>query len=175
MADILLRVAYHFPSGSDIGDLRAFRAYQSIEGSDAPEIELYKFLHPMTNDPRTNTTFYRKNLTTGNYETAGYIEWSAEWNARVTWGIETVSLRDCRKQKKEASKSRRFKAGGSEYKWKIAENQADLFCVDSRARTVASWAQETLTLRVAPRAANILDRLIVTCTLNLYMKQLGQW
>ena len=44
----------------------------------------------MTNDPRTNTTFYRKNLNTGNYETAGSIEWSAEWNARVTWGIETV-------------------------------------------------------------------------------------
>lgn len=42
MADILLRVAYHFPSGYDIADLRAFRAYQSIEGSDEPEIELYK-------------------------------------------------------------------------------------------------------------------------------------
>lgn len=42
MADILLRIVYHFPSGSDIGDLRAFRAYQSIDGSAAPEIELYK-------------------------------------------------------------------------------------------------------------------------------------
>jgi len=44
----------------------------------------------MTNDPRTNTTFYRMNLSTRNYETAGFIEWSAGWNARVTWGIETV-------------------------------------------------------------------------------------
>ena len=42
MADILLRIAYHFPSGSDVGDLRAFRAFQSIDGSDAAEIELYK-------------------------------------------------------------------------------------------------------------------------------------
>ncbi|KIM91026.1 hypothetical protein PILCRDRAFT_1246 [Piloderma croceum F 1598] len=150
MADILLRIAYHFPNGSD-------------------------FLHPITIDPRMNTTFYRMNLNTRNYETAGFIEWSAGWNARVTWGIETVSLRDCRKKKKEASKSRRFKAGDSEYKWKIAENERDLFCVDSWNRTIASWSQDTLTLRVASRAANILDRLIVTCTLNLYMKQLGQW
>lgn len=109
MADILLRVAYHFPSGSDIADLRAFRAYQSIEGSDEPEIELYKvrvlgsgkscirperlagqFLHPMTQEQRANTTFYRKNLNTGNYETAGSIEWSTDWSARVTWGIDTV-------------------------------------------------------------------------------------
>jgi hypothetical protein len=63
------------------------------------------------------------NLSTRNYETAGFIEWSAGWNARVTWGIETVgpfrknrwscmtnpcafqvSIRDCRKKKKEASK-----------------------------------------------------------------------
>lgn len=90
-------------------------------------------------------------------------------------------------------RSRRFKVGNSEYKWKIADNQTDLFvsflmirgkivadcifcqCVDSRNRTIASWSQETLTLRVTPRAANILDRLIVTCTLNLYMKQLGHW
>jgi hypothetical protein len=32
------------------------------------------------------------NLNTGNYETAGFIEWTAPWNAKVTWGIETVRL-----------------------------------------------------------------------------------
>jgi hypothetical protein len=44
----------------------------------------------MSNDPRMNTTFYRMNLSTRNYETAGFIEWNAGWNANVTWGIETV-------------------------------------------------------------------------------------
>jgi hypothetical protein len=63
MADILLRVAYHFPSGSDIGDLRAFRAYQSIEGSDAPEIELYKartlsFIIPRLVAHQVDNSFY---------------------------------------------------------------------------------------------------------------------
>ncbi|KAF7965994.1 hypothetical protein HWV62_40521 [Athelia sp. TMB] len=104
MADILLRIAYHFPNGSDVGDLRAFRAYQSFEGSDEPEIEIYKFLHPMTGDQRANTTFYRKNLNTGNYETAGSMEWNNDWSGRITWGIDTFDMRECRKKNKEASK-----------------------------------------------------------------------
>lgn len=44
----------------------------------------------MTGEVRANTTFYRKNLNTGNYETAGSIEWTAEWNAKVTFGIDDV-------------------------------------------------------------------------------------
>lgn len=42
-------------------------------------------------------------------------------------------------------------------------------------KEVATWSQETQTLRVRANSADILDRLVVTCALNLYLNSLGQW
>ncbi|KAI0921564.1 hypothetical protein AcW1_004503 [Taiwanofungus camphoratus] len=91
-----------------------------------------------------------------------------------------------------SSRSRRFKANNSEYKWKIAENGSDLFvcgfillqpadrltleqCVNARGKTIATWSQEGQILRVSRSAEGFLDRVVVTCFLNLWMKQLNLW
>jgi hypothetical protein len=38
-------------------------------------------------------------------------------------------------------------------------------------KNVAEWSNEASTLRVAERFEPILDRIVVTCILNLWMKQ----
>lgn len=53
-------------------------------------------------------------------------------------------------------------------------------CIERRSmglvnKEVATWSQETQTLRVRANSADILDRLVVTCALNLYLNSLGQW
>ncbi|RDB22512.1 hypothetical protein Hypma_010386 [Hypsizygus marmoreus] len=156
-------------------DMRTFSVYRAASSADAEDTEIYKFYHPVTGLNIGVTTFYRQNLQTQVFETAGAIEWLSKSNATVQFGIEEVSIRDLRKAKKSSSKSRRFKAGGSSYKWKIAESEANLFCVDSRGRTIATWSQDQLQLRVASRVEDILDRLVVTCMLNLWIRYLGEW
>lgn len=49
-------------------------------------------------------------------------------------------------------------------------------CVDSRGKVIASWNQEQSNLLVSPKGESILDRLVVTCFLNLWaLRHLGQW
>ncbi|GLB33630.1 hypothetical protein LshimejAT787_0105140 [Lyophyllum shimeji] len=139
------------------------------------QVELYKFYHPVTGMNIGMTNFYRQNLQTTVFEPAGAIEWLSNENATIQFGLEEVSIRDLRKVKNSNSKSRRFKAGGSTYKWKLAENETDLYCVDFRDKTIATWTQGQQQLRIAVRAEEILDRLVVTCMLNLWIKRLGQW
>lgn len=57
----------------------------------------------------------------------------------------------------------------------MAENGTDIYCVSTRSKTVATWSQEQSTLRVMDRAEGILDRIVVTCFLNLWMKRINQW
>ncbi|KAH7920276.1 hypothetical protein BV22DRAFT_814079 [Leucogyrophana mollusca] len=170
-SDIVLRFVYPISSNADI---RTFRVYQVIEGSTG-ELELYKFLHPMTGLATGITTYHRKNLITLVFETAGQIEWTSNTNATVYFGIDEVPVKDLRKVKNATSQSRRFKVAGSEYKWKISENGTDMFCIDSKDKHIANWSQDTQILSVAPRAETMLDRIVVTCLLNLWFKQLGRW
>ncbi|ETW84312.1 hypothetical protein HETIRDRAFT_416015 [Heterobasidion irregulare TC 32-1] len=195
--DIVLRFAYPPPETNS--DFRTFNVYRVSEES-TEQVELYKvhiiaapsatvllmitqFYHPNTGMPIGGTTFHRKNLNTMKWETAGEIEWTSNTNARIYFGIDEVSIRDLRKPKNANSKSRRFKASGSEYKWKIAEKNTDLLkkimvrpqCVDSRGRTVATWGQAEQTLRVEGRVGSILDRIVVTCLLHIWMRRQGQW
>lgn len=118
---IILRFAF---SNSSNSDMRTLQVYSSSNGQ---ETELYKFYHPMTGLSTGLTSVQRRNLNTQILETACEIAWSAETNATISFGVEESSLRDVRKAKKNSSRSRRFKAGGSEYKWKIADNDSDLF------------------------------------------------
>ncbi|KAJ6629163.1 hypothetical protein B0H10DRAFT_2160627 [Mycena sp. CBHHK59/15] len=160
--DTTLRFSY---SNSEI---RTFNAYK-LEDT-AAETELYQFYHSSLGPSSGVTTFQRKNLNTSIWEPAGEISWMSNSNATVHFGINEVHIRDLRKPKKSSSQSRRFKAGGSEYKWKI-----DMQCVDSRGKTVATWSQEETTLRVKAQVEHVLDRIIVTCLLNLWIRQLGLW
>ncbi|KIJ70281.1 hypothetical protein HYDPIDRAFT_104967 [Hydnomerulius pinastri MD-312] len=169
-SDIVLRMVSSTDSNAD---MRSFRVYQVIENA-AEELELYRFLHPMTGHQTGTTTYHRKNLSTVIFETAGQIEWFSPSNATVWFGVDEVPVKDLRKIK-NSSQSRRFKVTGTEYKWKIAENGNDLFCVDSKDKHVAAWSADERLLRVAPRCVNILDRVIVTCFLNLWFKRLGRW
>jgi hypothetical protein len=57
----------------------------------------------------------------------------------------------------------------------IHSNQLVVQCVDSRGKTVATWSQEETTLHVGVQAEQILDRMVVTCVLNLWVRQLGLW
>ncbi|GBE79301.1 hypothetical protein SCP_0204990 [Sparassis crispa] len=167
--DVILQFLY--PS-DDNHDMRTFQAKQMVEGS-TEMVEMYKFHHPATGSTSGVTSFQRKNLNTQRWENAGQIEWMSDSSATVYFGIERVSARELRRSKKTSSKSRRFKVAGSEYKWKIAENGVDLFCVSTRGKTVAVWSQETQVLRVTERAEGFLDRVVVTCLLNLWMKNLN--
>jgi hypothetical protein len=49
-----------------------------------------KFYHPVTGLRIGITTFYRQNLDTQVFETAGQIEWLSDTNANVQLGIEEV-------------------------------------------------------------------------------------
>ncbi|KAK0191264.1 hypothetical protein F5146DRAFT_1047887 [Armillaria mellea] len=170
--DICLRFEFSVSSNSD---MRTFKVHRLPDSASSSVIELYRFYHPVTGLVAGLTTFHRQNLVTNIFETAGQIEWLSNSNATVQFGINQYHIRELRKQKKSNSQSRRFKVGGSEYKWKIAGNNTDLFCVDSRGKTVATWLQEELTLRVATRVESILDRVVVTCFLNLWVRHLGDW
>ncbi|KAJ7283822.1 hypothetical protein C8J57DRAFT_1054392 [Mycena rebaudengoi] len=139
------------------------------------DIHLFaKFYHSSLGPSSGVTTFQRKNLNTSIWEPAGEISWTSDSNATVHFGIYEVNMRDLRKAKKSSSQSRRFKVGGSEYKWKMLEGN-DLFCVDLRGKTVAKWSQQETTLRVGGQAEHVLDRIVVTCLLNLWIRQLGLW
>ncbi|KAJ4492985.1 hypothetical protein C8J55DRAFT_220177 [Lentinula edodes] len=157
------------PTRAQVIHIRFLRFFWSL-------IDFISFHHPVTGLSHGLTTFHRQNLTTNIFETAGQIEWSSDYNATVHFGLEEVHIRDLRKAKKSSSRSRRFKAAGSEYKWKMASDSVDLFCVDSRGKVIASWNQEQSNLLVSPKGESILDRLVVTCFLNLWaLRHLGQW
>lgn len=47
--------------------------------------------------------------------------------------------------------------------------------ITNYGKNIAEWSQETLTLRVAERAEPILDRVVVTLFLNLWMKNIDDW
>ncbi|KAJ3761650.1 hypothetical protein FB446DRAFT_714070 [Lentinula raphanica] len=157
-------------------DMRSFKVNLLTTDPSIQIIELYRFYHPVTGLSHGLTTFHRQNLATNLFEPAGQIEWSSDHNATAYFGLEEVHIRDLRRAKKSSSRSRRFKAGGSEYKWKLSSDTGDLVCVDSRRKTIATWNQEQSNLQVASKAESILDRLVVTCFLNLWaLRHLGQW
>ncbi|KAI0069013.1 hypothetical protein BV25DRAFT_1792070 [Artomyces pyxidatus] len=171
---ITLRLQY--PPAESVADPRTVNIYRTVVTDDSTDqVELYKFHHPNTGSRIGVTTFHRMNMATQKWETAGEIDWTSDTNATVLFGIESISIRDLRTPKKSSSKSRRFKASGSEYKWKIADEGVDLFCVDSRGKTVATWTEGELSLHVESRVESILDRLVVTLLLNRWMKALGSW
>ncbi|ESK97595.1 hypothetical protein Moror_17595 [Moniliophthora roreri MCA 2997] len=93
---------------------------------------------------------------------------------------------------KANSKSRRFKAGNSEYKWKRVDNdnEKDLIvcsqffsrgilsvsqCVDSRGETVVTWTHDSSMLVVSRKVEAHLDRVVVTCFLNIWAIHMGNW
>ncbi|KAG1753859.1 uncharacterized protein EDB91DRAFT_420884 [Suillus paluster] len=174
--DMVFRFVYSTDSDAD---MRSFRVYQVIGPASYEELELYKFLHSMTGSSTGITTYHRKNMNSLSFETAGQIKWSSNTNATaVYFGVdsEEVSVKDLRKIKNATSHSRRFKSGtGAGYKWKIADNKTDLYCVDSQDKYIASWSNQERILRVTPRASALLDRLVVTCFLNVWCKGLGRW
>lgn len=136
---------------------------------------MYKFQHPNTGTNTGVTDISRKNAATQRWEHAGQIDWLSDHTANVMFGTERVHIRELRKMKKQSSKSRRFKAGGSEYKWKQAENGKDLFCVSTRGKVVATWSDDQSQLRITDRGEGILDRVVVTCFLNSWMNGLKLW
>ncbi|KAF5393870.1 hypothetical protein D9757_000186 [Collybiopsis confluens] len=172
-------------------DMRTFKIFQLLSESATDETELYRFHHPATGLTRGLTTFHRQNVATGIFETAGQIDWLSDYNATVYFGLEEAShtcisaanWQICRTDSRprieetQEDESRRFKVDGSEYKWKLAtSNSGGLFCVDSRGKVIATWNQEQSNLDVSPGAESILDRLVVTCFLNLWaLRHLGQW
>ncbi|OCH88303.1 hypothetical protein OBBRIDRAFT_94950 [Obba rivulosa] len=155
-------------------DMRTVNVKHVVAGAAEPE-EFYKFFHPLTGVTTGVTSIHRRNLATQRWENAGEVEWTNNWTAHVYFGLERVNMKEVRQLHKRSSKSRRFKAKGIEYKWKIADNGTDLFCVNLRGKTIATWTQEDVTLRVIRSAEPILDRVVFTCFLNLWMKNINAW
>jgi len=182
MAEDSNGVILHFvPTDPTITDIRNGRMVQLV-GDSAEEVEVYKIYHPST-DVMSGTTslagttiFHRMNSATNRWETALEVEYRSNIPITVHFGIEAVHVRDLRKLNKSSSKSRRFKAGGSEYKWKNTDDNKDLYCVDSRGKIVATWTEETMKLWVAEKLQGSLDRVVVTCLLHVWWKRvLGSW
>ncbi|KAL4076025.1 hypothetical protein V8B97DRAFT_1913678 [Scleroderma yunnanense] len=170
-SDIVLR--FHYSNDMNV-DTRNFRVYQVIENA-SERLEVYRFSHPTPGHTTPTTIYQRKNLDALVWETAGRIEWSSNAHATIWFGVDEVPVKDLRRVKNSTSQSRRFKVSGNEYKWKINENGHDLFCVDSKDKQVAAWFGEEKLLKITPRCANFLERIVVTCFLNLWFKQLGRW
>ncbi|KAG2348698.1 hypothetical protein BDR05DRAFT_943933 [Suillus weaverae] len=190
-------MVFRFVNSTDANaNTRTFRVYQVIGTAAHEELELYKFSHSMTGPSGGTTTYQRKNMNSLIFETVGQISWSSNTIAStVYFGLEEVSVKDLRKVKNATSQwgilpevispllihfmnpsSRRFKSGvGAGYKWKISENRTDLYCIDSQDKYIASWSNHEKILRVTPRASAMLDRLVVTCFLNVWFKRLGRW
>ncbi|KAI9574967.1 hypothetical protein HD554DRAFT_135097 [Boletus coccyginus] len=169
-SDVVLRFVSNADSNAD---MRTFRVLQVLDKA-SEGLEIYKFSHPLTGHSTGTTTFHRKNLGTLIFETAGYVEWFSSFNATVWFGVDECSVKDLRKVK-NSGQSRRFKASGMEYKWKLRENGTDMFCIDSKDKHVAAWYEEDSKLKVSPRCFAILDRIVVTCFLNLWFQRLGKW
>lgn len=55
------------------------------------------------------------------------------------------------------------------------QHKRHIQCIDSKDKHVAVWTAEDRKLKVAPRCVAILDRIVVTCFLNLWFKSLGKW
>ncbi|THH33732.1 hypothetical protein EUX98_g411 [Antrodiella citrinella] len=93
---------FHFvyPAATLTNDMRTVEVKQVVEGS-ADEVDFYK--HPVTGSISGVTTFYRMNMETHRWETAGQIEWASNHSANVYFGIEKVSMRELRKPKKASS------------------------------------------------------------------------
>ncbi|RPD61923.1 hypothetical protein L226DRAFT_571316 [Lentinus tigrinus ALCF2SS1-7] len=174
-SDLVLRFEF---SSNPNADMRTVQVHQIIDESQTP-VELYKLHHPNTGLTTGVTSIQRKNAETQLWENAGQIEWSSNTSGAVYFGVERVSIRELRKPKKPSSKSRRFKAGSSEYKWKLAENGSDMICVSdnlgNRGKMIAQWSQDTFTLRVTERAEGFLDRVVVTCFLHLWFRRFNIW
>ncbi|KAG2146647.1 hypothetical protein DEU56DRAFT_785634 [Suillus clintonianus] len=168
-------MVFRFAQSTD--DTRTFRVYQVIGTGEHEELELYKFSHSMTGSSGGTTTYHRKNMNSLIFEAVGQISWNSNTIATtVYFGLEEVSVKDLRKVKNATSHSRRFKSGADAvYKWKISDNRTDLYCIDSQDKYIASWSNHEKILRVTPRASAMLDRLVVTCFLNVWFKRLGRW
>ncbi|KAF5370121.1 hypothetical protein D9758_001222 [Tetrapyrgos nigripes] len=154
---------------------RTFKIYKVGDGATDASTELYRFHHPDTGLKTGLTTFHRQNLQTNIFEIAGQIDWLATYNCTVSFGVDEVHVQDLRKRKNSGSRSRRFKASGAEYKWKIAENDEGLLCVDSSGKNVATWSHQNHNLWISEKGELVLDRITVTCFLNLWFKQHGAW
>lgn len=175
--DIILRFIY--PTDLSTTDARTIKINQVVEGS-SNELEFYEFQHPFVREASFSsaalTTFSRMNTATQRWETAGQIEYRFLTPHTVHFGIEPVYVRDLRKKNSSTSNSRRFTLDGSEFKWKLTEDETDLFCVDAHDRTVAKWSQQQLRLWVAESVLGHLDRIVVTCMLNVWWNQtLESW
>ncbi|KAI0346740.1 hypothetical protein BDW22DRAFT_1321843 [Trametopsis cervina] len=170
--DIVLRFVW--PPQDNFTDWRTIRIHQ-VDETNNTSSEIYKFFHPYLVGINSGVTYYHRwNPSTSIWEAAGQIEWSSSYSAYIWFGDERIALRELRRAKKNTSKSRRFKANGIDYKWKIADNGFDLICESTQVGAfgnVAEWSNEKSTLRVAARAEPILDRIVVTCILNMWMKQ----
>ncbi|KAL5508358.1 hypothetical protein ACEPAH_5977 [Sanghuangporus vaninii] len=168
-----LVLLWRFPPPQEGRDMRTFNVYLEL-GSTHEPLHLYKFL-TITGISESTTTFERWNISARRWEIAGEVHWANNFSGQVQFGIHILRLQDVRRRKKQSSKSRRFVVNDSEYKWKIRDDGHGLFCVNSRGQTVASWTQETLELRVAPSAEDILDRLVVICLIHLWFRAHGYW
>ncbi|KIY72924.1 hypothetical protein CYLTODRAFT_434500 [Cylindrobasidium torrendii FP15055 ss-10] len=169
-----ITLCFAFPDPSE--DMRTFKVYETQTAS-GQETELYRFSHPVTGLNSGLTSFYRRNPNTEIFEAAGSIEWFSNYSATVLFGLNQFHIRELRRAKKSKSQSRRFKgSNGIEYKWKIAEDDTGLVCVDAtKGRTVAAYVQETSTLTVSRKLEETLDRVVVTCFLNLWVRSMGDW
>ncbi|KAK7695689.1 hypothetical protein QCA50_000325 [Cerrena zonata] len=160
-------------------DMRTFNVNR-LDADGVSEVTLYKVFHPLPDSLVSETIFERMNFATGQWDKAGIIEWSNRTTCGVFFGgiPPKIGMRELRKKKKNNSKSRRFKAGGTEYKWKLQpEDTGDtgLVCEGSRGKVVATWTHETNILYVSERVVDQLDHIVITCLMNLWMWTMRLW
>ncbi|EJD53896.1 hypothetical protein AURDEDRAFT_157145 [Auricularia subglabra TFB-10046 SS5] len=157
-------------------------------GTDNP-IALYRarFQHdqaPDEDQPRfARTVFSRFNERTRRYEGAGDIFWQQvpSHQSVITFGIhDGVKLADMRRVKGQESKSRRFHWNGHEYKWKPGDNPGDISCYTvpllGSGKLLATYTASDGSLTIQEgRGVDIMDQIVVLCTIHLTFMSFGQW
>ncbi|OCB84463.1 hypothetical protein A7U60_g8449 [Sanghuangporus baumii] len=154
-----LVLLWRFPPPQEGRDMRTFNVYLEL-GSTHEPLHLYKFL-TITGISESATTFERWNISARRWEIAGEVHWANNFSGQVQFGIHIVS----------------DYLGFQSSRSRLTDSTSPVLrkCVDSRGQTVAAWTQETLELRVAPSAEDILDRLVVTCLIHLWFRAHGYW
>jgi len=146
-------------------------------------VDLYRFHTPEPEGHDPTTLVWRLDHTTETYEVVAKILWRRVIAESIVQflvpGIQgTIATFRQRHVERPNSKSRLYAAGDSIYKWMPGQKiDEDMKCqqVLPPQADAAYFVGSTNSLIVLPEGQRILDQLIVTLMLNLYLREKDMW
>jgi len=170
-----LSLKFIYPAAKYHQDIRTVTIYRCDADSEEPT-EIYRFEHPSSGMAIGLTTYSKKNLSTGEWDRIGHIEWTSPLSGAISLGGSEMTIKDYRKVINKTSTSRRFKYKGTEYKWKYSDHiKNNLYCVDAHDFVWGKWYHEKNILKLTYNTEELLERLILTALLNVWFFQKEAW